>query len=155
MTSTIKRYAQMNKNHLIVLLLFSLLGCSSNAKKDDNKYYFNTHITQNNVKEFSISKEFKERNKQKSSSGEGRKGGGRGERNKQKSSNGEGRRGGGRGERNQNSDRTGTDKNSKFYIQLEVALEKELAISNYCISGYTEIERHSSQGFYSIRGQCN
>ena len=126
----------MNKNHLIVLLLFSLLGCSSNAKKDDNKYYFNTHITQNNVKEFSISKEFKERNKQKSSSRQGR-------------------RGGGRGERSQNSDRTGTDKNSKFYIQLEVALEKELAISNYCTSGYTEIERHSSQGFYSIRGQCN
>ncbi|CAH1204021.1 conserved exported hypothetical protein [Candidatus Nitrotoga sp. BS] len=126
----------MNKNHLIALLLFSLLGCSSNAKKDDNKYYFNTHITQNNVKEFSISKEFKERNEQKSSSREGR-------------------RGGGRGERNQNSDRTGTDKNSKFYIQLEVALEKELAISNYCTSGYTEIERHSSQGFYSIRGQCN
>ena len=135
MTSTIKRYAQMNKNHLITLLLFSLLGCSSNAKKDDNKYYFNTHITQNNVKEFSISKEFKERNKQKSSSREGRSGG--------------------RGERNQNSDRTGADKNSKFYIQLEVALEKELAISNYCTSGYTEIERHSSQGFYSIRGQCN
>ena len=136
MTSTIKRYAQMNKNHLIALLLFSLLGCSSNDKKDDNKYYFNTHITQNNVKEFSISKEFKERNKQKSSSRQGR-------------------RGGGRGERSQNSDRTGTDKNSKFYIQLEVALEKELTISNYCTSGYTEIERHSNQGFYSIRGQCN
>ncbi|XQW85309.1 hypothetical protein ACOYR1_00855 [Thalassotalea piscium] len=129
----------MNKNHLIALLLFSLLGCSSNAKKDDNKYYFNTHIAQNNVKQFSISKEFKERNKQKSSSREGR-------------------RGGGRGERNHNSDRTGTtgtDKSSKFYTQLEVALEKELAISNYCTSGYTEVERHSSQGFYSIRGQCN
>lgn len=136
MTSTIKRYAQMNKNHLIALLLFSLLGCSSNAKKDDNKYYFNTNIAQNNVKEFSISKEFKERNKQKSSSREGR-------------------RSGGRGERNQNSDRAGTDKNSKFYTQLEVALEKELAISNYCTSGYTEIERRSSQGFYSIHGQCN
>ena len=126
----------MNKNHLILLLLLSLLGCSSNSKEDNDKYYFNTHITQNNVKEFSISKEFKERNKQKSSSREGR-------------------RGGGRGERNQKSDQTGTDKSSKFYIQLEVALEKELAISNYCTSGYTEIERHSSQGFYSIRGQCN
>ena len=144
MTSTIKRYAQMNKNHLIALLLLSLLGCSSSAKKDDNKYYFNTNIAQNNVKEFSISKEFKERNKQKSSSREGRKGGGR-----------EGRKGGGRGDRNKNSDQTGTDKSSEFYIQLEVALEKELAISKFCTSGYTEIERHSSQGFYSIRGQCN
>ena len=118
----------MNKNHLIALLLLSLLGCSSSAKKDDNKYYFNTNITQNNVKEFSISKEFKERNKQKSSSREGR-------------------RGGGRGDRNQNSDQSGTDKGSKFYIQLEVALEKELVVSKFYTSGYREIERHSSQGF--------
>jgi len=126
----------MNKNHLIALLLLSLLGCTSNAKRDDNKYYFNTNIAQNNVKEFSISKEFKERNKQKSSSREGRKGGGR-------------------GDRNQNSDQTGTDKSSEFYIQLEVALEKELASSKYCTSGYSEIERHSSEGFYSIHGRCN
>jgi len=142
----------MNKNHLLALLLFSLVGCSSNAKKDDNKYYFNTHFTQNNVKEFSISKEFKERNKQKSSSREGRRAGGHEGRN---GGGHEGRNGGGRGDRNQNSDQTGTDKSSKFYIQLEVVLEKELAISKYCTSGYTEIERHSSQGFYSIRGQCN
>jgi len=126
----------MNKNHLILLLLLSLLGCSSNSKEDNDKYYFNTHITQNNVKEFSISKEFKRRNKQKSSSREGR-------------------RGGGRGERNQKNDQTGTEKSSKYYNQLEIALEKELAISNYCTSGYTEIERHGAQGFYSIRGKCN
>jgi len=126
----------MNKNHLIALLFLSLLGCTSNAKKDDDKYYFDTQITQNNVKEFSISKEFKARNKQESS---GR----------------EGRRGGGRGDRNKNSDQTGTDKGSKFYTQLEVELEKELASSKFCTSGYTEIERHSSEGFYSIHGRCN
>ncbi|MDO6426712.1 hypothetical protein Q4489_06785 [Thalassotalea sp. 1_MG-2023] len=126
----------MNKNHLILLFLFSLLGCSSAKKVDDNNYYFNTNVTQNNVKEFAISKEFKARNNKKSS-------------------NREGKRGGGRGERSQKRGRTDTEKNSKYYTQLEIALEKELAISNYCINGYTEIERYSSQGFYTIRGECN
>ena len=135
-TPAIKRCAQMNKNYLILLLLFSMLGCSSAKKRDDNNYYFNTNITQNNVKEFAISKEFKARNNKKSSNREGKRSGGRGERNQK------------RGQKN-------TDKNSKYYTQLEIFLEKELAISNYCTNGYIEIERYNSQGFYTIRGECN
>jgi hypothetical protein len=128
----------MNKSYLILLVFFSLLGCSSSKKVDDNRYYFNTNIAPNKVKEFSISKEFKERSKQKSGDREGRRGG-RGE----------------RGDRNPKNEQTGSEKGSKFYMQLEVALEKELAIRNYCTSGYTEIERYSNQGFYSIHGKCN
>ncbi len=133
---------------LLPMICIFLVSCATNDSqtREVPKEFFVTHITENDVKQFSYSLEVSASQRNRRAMGSGRMRGG----------NMGGRMGGSRGMRANTAEREKmiAMRKEKVLGRLTERLEQKLAQVGYCRDTYIEVDTHIGAGNARIKGKC-